>query len=280
MGCVRLEGNSHGFCTVAPRTGRGFAGMDKHAGRCACSRAGVGRRLSLLPFVHNGAGLTYELVDAMNRFQHDYVFQLVDTGQSRYRDMSQGAFQMMLFENIKWDGMRKRSRPVKSFCKVTARCSSRAVHQDAMPATSNDLAARHILAVTGYHYGFANFEADPTILSRNYRITFSANCEISLRNLLAGRGDVAVVTKSYLSNYLLNHREAASNCWCPDHFDQTYAHAAHQLRKGTHAQRRRSWTSCSTHACGWGVEEALGTSRACSPFAAPVSMRCVRHTYA
>ncbi|MFO1262911.1 MAG: transporter substrate-binding domain-containing protein [Rhodoferax sp.] len=186
-----------------------------------------------LPFVRNGEGLTYELVDAMNRFQHDYAFQLVNTSANRrYRDMSQGAFQMMLFENIKWGWDAQTVEASKVFLQGDGEVfvARSAPGRDA--SYFNDLAARHILAVTGYHYGFANFEADPTILSRNYRITFSADCDISLRNLLAGRGDVAIVTKSYLSNYLLGHREAASQLLVSDRFDQTYAHTA-LVRKGT-----------------------------------------------
>lgn len=56
-----------------------------------------------LPFVGASGGLTQDMLQVMNNFQTEYEFYLVPTSSNRrYRDMANGSFQMILFENIKW----------------------------------------------------------------------------------------------------------------------------------------------------------------------------------
>ena len=56
-----------------------------------------------LPFSDGSAGLTHELVDALNAFQSEYRFETVSTSANRrYRDMADGAYSHIFFENIKW----------------------------------------------------------------------------------------------------------------------------------------------------------------------------------
>lgn len=198
----------------------------------AAERVAVGA-YPFLPFAHNQSGLTYDLVDAMNRFQSEYEFHVVETSANRrYRDMAQGTYQIMLFESIKWGWDGEQVDASKVFLQGDGEVFVARNGRGRGQLYFEDLASKHILAVTGYHYGFANFEADPTVLTQKYRITFSANAEISLRNLLAGRGDVAIITKSYLASYLLANPQAASQLLVADRLDQTYAHTA-LVRKGT-----------------------------------------------
>lgn len=198
----------------------------------AAERVAVGA-YPFLPFVHNQAGLTYDLVEAMNRFQSEYEFHVVSTSANRrYRDMAQGTYQVMLFENIKWGWDSQTVDASKVFLQGDGEVFVARSGRGRGQLYFEDLADKHILAVTGYHYGFANFEADAAVLAQKYRITFSSDGEISLRNLLAGRGDVAIVTKSYLSSYLLANPQVAAQLLVSDQFDQTYAHTA-LVRKGT-----------------------------------------------
>lgn len=198
----------------------------------AAERVAVGA-YPFLPFVHNQAGLTYDLVEAMNRFQSEYEFHVVSTSANRrYRDMAQGTYQVMLFENIKWGWDSQTVDASKVFLQGDGEVFVARSGRGRGQLYFENLADKHILAVTGYHYGFANFEADAAMLTQKYRITFSADCEISLRNLLAGRGDVAIITKSYLSSYLLANPQVASRLLVSDQLDQTYAHTA-LVRKGT-----------------------------------------------
>lgn len=186
-----------------------------------------------LPFVDKSSGLTFDLVQAMNAFQKDYQFQLVGTSPNRrYKDLSSGAFSMVLFENIKWGWD---ANEVDS-SKVYLRGDGEVYVARSAPGRGQDyfqtLKGKHILGVLGYHYGFADFESDKAQLQEKFYISFSPDNEVSLRNLLLGRGDVAVITKSYLSLYLLKNPQDAPRLLVSNQMDQAYAHTA-VVKKGS-----------------------------------------------
>ena len=186
-----------------------------------------------LPFVDNGTGLTYDLVKAMNAFQNDYQFQIVNTSPNRrYADMAGGTFSIILFESIKWGWDAKEVDSSKVYLRgdgeVYAARSAPGRGQEYF-STLND---KHILGVLGYHYGFANYEADQTKLLQNFRMTFSPDNALSLHHLLAGRGDVAVLTKSYLNRYLLRNPQDKSKLLISERTDQFYEHTA-VIKKGS-----------------------------------------------
>ncbi len=200
-----------------------LAGMPGRVGSAELVNVGV---YPFLPFVDKSGGLTADLVQAMNAFQKDYTFQLVNTSANRrYRDMADGSFSMVFFENIKW-GWDSR---LVSASKVFLPGDGEVYVARNMPGRGqeyfNTLDDKHVLAVLGYHYGFANFEADPARLAQKFKISFSADNQVSLRNLLAERGDVAVITKSYLKDYLQRDPLAVAKLLVSDRFDQNYAHS-------------------------------------------------------
>lgn len=186
-----------------------------------------------LPFFDNGTGLTADLVKAMNSFQKDYHFQIVTTSPNRrYSDIATGAFSIMLFENIKWSWDPKEVEASK----VYLRGDGEVYVARSAPGRGQEyfstLADKHLLGVLGYHYGFANFEADQTTLMKKFRITFSTDNALCLHHLLAGRGDVAVLTKSFLNRYLIRNPQDKSKLLISERMDQTYEHMA-IIKKGS-----------------------------------------------
>lgn len=178
-----------------------------------------------LPFVDKSSGLTFDLVKAMNAFQSDYQFEVVNTSPNRrYQDMARGAFSIMLFENAKWGW----DPSAVDSSKVFLRGDGEVYVARSAPGRGQEffqmLDEKKLLVVLGYHYGFANYVTDQDILASKYQITFSADNATSLRNLLAGHGDVAVITKSYLSRFLVENPSARSKLLVADQMDQTYDH--------------------------------------------------------
>ena len=116
------------------------------------------------PFCHlskKNGGLTADLVQAINAFQTDYRFRLVNTSANRrYRDMADDSFSVMFFENIKWGWDSK----LVDASKVFLQGDGEVYVAQAKPGRGQEyfdtLPDKHILAVVGYHYGFANFDAD------------------------------------------------------------------------------------------------------------------------
>lgn len=186
-----------------------------------------------LPFVDKSGGLTADLLQAMNTFQTDYRFQLVNTSPNRrYRDMADGTFNVIFFENIKWGWDARLVDASKVFLQGDGEVYVALKQPGRGQEYFKTLEDKHILGVTGYHYGFADFEADPSVLAHKFHMTFSPDNEVSLRNLLAERGDVAVITKSYLNSYQAKDPQALSKLLVSDRLDQIYAHTV-LVKKGS-----------------------------------------------
>ena len=205
---------------------------------CVASKAGATEPVNVgvypfLPFVDKTGGLTADLVQTINAFQTDYKFQLVNTSANRrYRDMADGSFSVMFFENIKWGWDSKLVDASKVFLQGDGEVYVARAQPGRGQEYFSTLSDKQILAVVGYHYGFANFDSDPTQLAQKFNITFSADNQVSLRNLLAERGDVAVITKSYLKRYLQQEPGASAQLLVSERFDQTYAHTV-LVKKGS-----------------------------------------------
>ncbi len=186
-----------------------------------------------LPFVDGTSGLTADLIQEMNAFQKDYRFELVPTSANRrYRDMANGQFSMVLFEHIKWGWDASAVDASKPFLVGDGEVYVALSQPGRGQSYFDHLADKQLLVVLGYHYGFAGFEGDQALLQKRFHMVFSQDNAVSLRNLLAGRGDVAIITKSYLARYLLQHPEDREKLLVSERLDQSYAHSV-VVKKGS-----------------------------------------------
>jgi ABC-type amino acid transport substrate-binding protein len=83
---------------------------------------------------------------------------------------------------------------------------------------------KNIAGMRGYHYGFANFNADPKFLTNNFNMILLDNNADSIKLILRDRIDLAVVTKMFLNRYLKDHPGAQGQLLVSKRFDQIYAH--------------------------------------------------------
>lgn len=180
-----------------------------------------------LPFSDGNTGLTHELVQALNAFQTEYHFETVPTSANRrYRDLADGIYTHIFFENIQWGWKPAQVDASKVYLKGDGEVFVARAQRGRGQAYFQTLADKDILAVLGYHYAFADFEADPDVLRKRFSITFSTDNAVILRNLLSGRGDVAVLTRSYLSRYLVEQPQDRGLLLISQRMDQAYAHTA------------------------------------------------------
>jgi len=180
-----------------------------------------------LPFSDGSTGLTHELVDALNTLQRTYRFETVATSANRrYRDMGDGLYTHIFFENIQWGWQRTQVDATKVYLRGDGEVFVARAQRGRGQEYFQTLADKDLLVVLGYHYAFADFEATPAILRERFSITFSTDNAVILHNLLAGRGDVAVLTKSYLGKYLTENPQDRGLMLVSDRMDQTYAHTA------------------------------------------------------
>jgi ABC-type amino acid transport substrate-binding protein len=171
-------------------------------------------------------GLLPDLIVALNAVQHDYQFVIVPTSiPRRFRDFEQGRIDIAIFENPDWDwkdiphqtvDMKLEDAEVFVARKAPGRGQG----------YFDDLHDKRLALFSGYHYAFAGFNADPKYLSSNFNTTLTYSHDSNLLMVLRERADVALVTRSYLSDFMARNEAEASQLMVSDKVDQTYRHFA------------------------------------------------------
>jgi ABC-type amino acid transport substrate-binding protein len=90
----------------------------------------------------------------------------------------------------------------------------------------DDLTGKRLALFSGYHYEFASFNAEPQYLVRNFNATLTYSHDSNLLMVLRGRADIALVTRSYLSDYFLRNLKVADELLVSERKDQVYHHYA------------------------------------------------------
>ncbi|KJK15822.1 amino acid ABC transporter substrate-binding protein, PAAT family [Pseudomonas sp. UC 17F4] len=176
-------------------------------------------------------GLLPQLIEALNNTQQRYRFVLVPTSiPRRFGDFQQGRTDMAIFENPEWGWQQIPHESVDMGLEdaevfVTHRQSGRDQHY------FNDLKGKRLALYSGYHYAFASFNPDPKYLADTYNATLTYSHDSNLLMVQRGRADIALVTRSYLSDFLVRNPQSADQLLASDRVDQVYHHYA-LLRPG------------------------------------------------
>lgn len=171
-------------------------------------------------------GLLPQLAEALNNAQSHYRFVLVPTSiPRRFRDFEQGRVDMAIFENPDW-GWEKISHvsvdmgleDAEVF--VTHRTDRRDQHY------FNSLKGKRLALYSGYHYAFASFNPDSNYLISTFNATLTYSHDSNLLMVQRDRADIALVTRSYLSDYLVRNPESVGQLMASERTDQVYHHYA------------------------------------------------------
>lgn len=174
--------------------------------------------------VHDG--LLPKMVEALNRVQQQYHFVIIPTSlPRRFRDFQQGRVDMAIFENPDWGWQDIPHVSVDLGLEdaeifVTHRLDGRE------QSYFNQLDGKRLALFTGYHYAFADFNSDPRFLTQRYNATLTYSHDINLQLVLRDRADIALITRSYLSDFLVRNPEAAGQFLASERVDQVYHHYA------------------------------------------------------
>jgi ABC-type amino acid transport substrate-binding protein len=118
-------------------------------------------------------GLLPQLVEALNREQSDYQFVLVPTSiPRRFGDFKQGRVDMAIFENPDW-GWKDIPHTSVDMGLEDAEIFVAQRLPDRQQNYFVDLSGKRLALFSGYHYEFANFNADPKFLAQNYDATLT-----------------------------------------------------------------------------------------------------------
>ncbi|WP_114860995.1 substrate-binding periplasmic protein [Azospirillum brasilense] len=185
------------------------------------------------PYVtESGGGVTQALLDLLNAEQSDFRFEMVRTSpQRRYEDMERGRFDMIAFESLAWGW---KGRPVEA-SRVYLRDAEVFVAKTGpgMDQSYFDrLDDKTILGRLGYHYAFAGMTADPEVLEKRFNTRLTVTHEGNVRSVAAGRAALAIVTRSFLAQFLKANPDMAPLLLVSDRTDQIYEHTILVRRGG------------------------------------------------
>lgn len=170
-------------------------------------------------------GLLGDLLEEF-RSQNDNVsFEILHTSpKRRHLDFRNGLFDVMFFEHPDW-GWRsepvKMTRPILRDDEVYVALNREGRDQSFF----NRVGQHRIVAIAGYHYGFAGLETDSEELSKHFDVEFSHSHRRNLDLILADRpsvAEVAVVSRSFLANYFSRFPDRRGDFLISDVLDQSY----------------------------------------------------------
>jgi len=171
-------------------------------------------------------GLLPQLLEALNAEQTDYQFVLVPTSiPRRFRDFEQGRVDMAIFENPSW-GWREIANTSVDMGLEDAEIfvAQRQVGRD--QSYFADLSGKRLAVFSGYHYAFANFNPDPKNMAEHFNATLTYSHDSNLLMVARGRADIALVTRSYLSDFMVRNESMARQFLVSERIDQVYHHYA------------------------------------------------------
>lgn len=170
-------------------------------------------------------GLLPELVQQIEASNPGVHFRIVHTSpKRRYMDFDAGLFDVIFFENPDW-GWSGRDISVSKPLLMDQDIYVALRKPGRGPDFFNNISHRKIVALSGYHYGFASGETDTQALSRSLSIEFSDSNNRNLQLIKADRpsvAEVAVINRSYLQLHLARHPEDRNLLLTSDQPDQTY----------------------------------------------------------
>jgi ABC-type amino acid transport substrate-binding protein len=171
-------------------------------------------------------GLLPSMLKHLNELQSDFRFVVVPTSSARrHRDFNQGRYDLIFFESPTWGWQES------AFDKVDLQLQDAELFvARAEPGRGEDyfdsLSGKRLALIHGYHYAFAQFNTNPQFLVANYQAELGYSCDSNLLRVIHGRSDVALVTRSYLEDFLRRHPEHTDNLLISRRIDQLYRHKA------------------------------------------------------
>jgi polar amino acid transport system substrate-binding protein len=188
------------------------------------------------PFVDRTRGatsLTFDLIDALNAFQKKYVFVFVDTSSKRrFTYFDEKKYDMIFFESIEWGWQGREVEATDIIMQGGAVYITRADNNKDQ-RYFDDFKGKSVWGILGYHYGFANFNADLDYLKKTFNAHMITSHEGLITAAVTGRADISVVVKEYLQVYLLKHPEVQKKILVSKKFDAVNSYTV-LVRKGLH----------------------------------------------
>lgn len=170
-------------------------------------------------------GLLGDLLDELEQEHRDLSFQIIHTSpRRRHLDFRNGLFDVMFFEHPSWSWSPdeiESSSPLLRDDEVYVALNK----EDRDQSFFDRVSERRIVAIAGYHYGFAGLETDSEELREKFDIEFSHSHQRNLDLIKVDRpalAEVAVVSRSFLHTYFSRFLDQRDNFLVSETVDQSY----------------------------------------------------------
>lgn len=153
------------------------------------------------PYVEVSGGVAPQFLQLLNDKQDQFEFRFLEIpARRRYSLMQARRIDMILFEMQAWGWEDKAdlvavTPPLLSGAEVFV---TRAEEYQQDPKIFERLQSKKLALTLGYHYGFAGFNASPDFLKKTYDVVLSDFQRHTLRHVIAGSADLAVVNEAFL----------------------------------------------------------------------------------
>jgi len=172
------------------------------------------------------SGLLAQLIVALNQLQSDYQFVQVPTSiPRRFGDFKQGRIDVAIFENPQWGWKDVPHTAVDMGLEDAEVFVSQQLPEREQSYFSN-LQDKRLALFNGYHYAFADFNPDPKNMAERFNATLTYSHDSNLLMVARGRADIALVTRSYLSDFMVRNADMAGQFLVSERIDQVYHHYA------------------------------------------------------
>lgn len=171
------------------------------------------------------AGLLAETLERVADAHQDIRFKIIHTSpQRRHLDFEAGLYDVIFFESPNWGW---ESRDFNATIPIlTDEDIYLALKKPGRDLSFfDDVSKRRIVAISGYHYGFADLETDNSELEKRFSIEFSDSHQRNINLIKADRpsvAEVAIVSRAYLQNHLKRHPEDWNTFLVSEVPDQSY----------------------------------------------------------
>ncbi|NMY50843.1 amino acid ABC transporter substrate-binding protein [Pseudomonas sp. WS 5011] len=169
-------------------------------------------------------GLLEELVVALNQAQTDFHFVMVPTAvKRRFRDFKQQRIDLAIFENPGW-GWQNVPHVALDMGLEDSEVFVARVKAKRGQDYFDSLKDKRLALYHGYHYAFAGFDSSPEHLTKTFNATLTHSHESNLLMVLHERAEIALVTRSYIGDFLERNRQYAGQLLISERADQRYRH--------------------------------------------------------
>lgn len=170
-------------------------------------------------------GLLADLIQGLEAAHDDIDIQIFHTSpKRRHLDFDAGLYDVMFFESPNWGWTNRDitfSRPI-----LTDEDFYIALRKPGRDLDFfDDIRNRQLIAISGYHYGFAGLENNTKTLQNNFKIEFSDSHSRNLKLIKADRpsvAEVAIISRAYLQRHLSEQPEDWRQLLISDRLDQRY----------------------------------------------------------